>query len=76
VPKRQRILSLAQTTYAGANYQHVRDLLEEREAIVVSLVNVRCSAEPGRKRPQHRRQRKRYAQEGKPTQHLVGLPRS
>lgn len=68
---RQRILSLAQTTYAGANYQHLRDLLEEREGIVVSRASVRRIVQPlrpaeppGRKRPQHRRRRKRYAQEG------------
>src|SRR5438067_2438993 len=30
---RQRISILAQTTYAGANYQHLRDLLAEREGI-------------------------------------------
>jgi|SRR5579863_1624592 len=69
-PTRQRIVRLAQTTYAGANYQHLRDLLEEREGIVVSRASVRRivqplrPAEPGRKRPQHRRRRKRYAQEG------------
>lgn len=67
---RQRMLSLAQTTYAGANYQHLRDLLEEREGIVVSRASVRRivqssrPAESGRKRPQHRRRRKRYTQEG------------
>jgi len=67
---RQRILSLAQTTYTGANYQHLRDLLEEREGIVVSRASVRRilrplrPEEPGRKRPQHRRRRKRYAPSG------------
>lgn len=67
---RQRIVSLAQTTYAGANYQHLRDLLEEREGIVVSRASVRRLVQPlrptesGRQRPQHRRRRKRYAQEG------------
>lgn len=67
---RQRIITLAQTTYAGANYQHLRDLLAEREGIVVSRASVRRilqplrPAEPGRQRPQHRRRRKRYAQEG------------
>jgi hypothetical protein len=67
---RQRIIALAQSTYAGANYQHLRDLLEEREGIVVSRASVRRlvqplrPGEPGRKRPKHRRRRKRYAQEG------------
>jgi transposase len=65
---RQQILSLAQTTYAGANQQHLRDLLEERDGIVVSRATVRRivqpSGPPQRKPPQHRRRRKRYAQEG------------
>jgi len=68
---RQRIIALAQTTYAGANFQHLRDLLEEREGIVVSRASVRRIVQPlvptqpqERKRPQHRRRRKRYAQEG------------
>ncbi len=68
---RQRIITLAHSTYAGANSQHLRDLLEEREGIVVSRASVRRILQPqrpltesGRKRPQHRRRRKRYAQEG------------
>jgi transposase len=65
---RQQILSLAQTTYAGANQQHLRDLLEERDSIVVSRATVRRivqpSGPPQRKPPQHRRRRKRYGQEG------------
>jgi transposase len=65
---RQRIVTLAQTTYAGANQQHLRDLLEEREGIVLSRATVRrivqLSGPPMHKAPQHRRRRKRYAQEG------------
>src|SRR5579863_2911989 len=68
---RQRISALAQSSYAGANYQHLRDLLQERDGIVVSRASVRRivqplrpAQEPQRKRPQHRRRRKRYAQEG------------
>jgi transposase len=68
---RQRIIALAQTTYAGANFQHLRDLLEERDGIVVSRASVCRIVQPlvptqpqERKRPQHRRRRKRYAQEG------------
>ncbi|HEV2581405.1 MAG TPA: ISNCY family transposase [Ktedonobacteraceae bacterium] len=65
---RQQILRLAQTTYVGANQQHLRDLLEEREGIVVSRATVRRIVQPAgspqRKPPQHRRRRKRYAQEG------------
>jgi transposase len=67
----QRIIALAQSMYAGANYQHLLDLLEERDGIVVSRASVRrimqtvLPAQPQeRKRPKHRRHRKRYAQEG------------
>jgi transposase len=65
---RQRVVTLAQTTYAGANQQHLRDLLEEREGIVLSRATVRRIVQPSRppayKPPQHRRHRRRYAQEG------------
>lgn len=65
---RQQILSLAQTTYAGANQRHLRDVLEERDGIVVSRASVRriaqSSGQRGPKQPQYRRCRKRYAQEG------------
>ncbi len=43
---RQQILKLAQTTYAGANQQHLRDLLEERDGIVVSRATVRRIVQP------------------------------
>ncbi len=43
---RQRIIALTQSTYAGANYQHLHDLLEEREGIVVSRVSVRRASGP------------------------------
>src|ERR1700680_1025399 len=76
---RQQILSLAQTTYAGANQQHLRDLLEERDGIVVSRATVRRIVQPssqrGPKPPQHRRRRKRYAQEGMLVQ-IDGSPRA
>lgn len=65
---RQRVVTLAQTTYAGANQQHLRDLLEEREGIILSRATVRRIVQPSRppasKPPQHRRRRRRYAQEG------------
>jgi transposase len=68
---RQRVMNLAQTTYAGANYQHLRDLLEEREGIVLSRASVprivlllRPQASSGRNQPQHRRRWKRNAREG------------
>jgi transposase len=60
---RQQILTLAQTSYAGANQQHLRDLLEERDGIVVSRSTVRRIVQQDqriRKQPQHRRRRKRY----------------
>ena len=68
---RQQVLALAQTTYAGCNQQHLRDLLQEREGITLSRSSVHrilqaagLLAEPKRRKPQHRRRRKRYAQEG------------
>lgn len=68
---RQRVVDLAQTTYAGCNQQHVRDLLEEREGIILSRASVhRILAQAGllparRQRPgQHRRRRERMAQAG------------
>ncbi len=74
---RMRLITLAQSTYAGENYQHQRGLLKEREGIVVSRASVRCIVQPrlaawslDRKRlqPQHRQPRKCYAQEGTLTQ--------
>jgi len=68
---RKQVIALAQTTYAGCNQQHLRDLLEEREGIKLSRASVHrilhCAhllAESKRRQPQHRRRRKRYAQEG------------
>jgi transposase len=59
---RQRIIALAQSSYAGANYQHLRDLLEERDGIVVSRASVRRILQTVQ--PHEPPQRKRYAQEG------------
>jgi transposase len=68
---RKQVIALAQTTYAGCNQQHLRDLLEEREGIKLSpslvhriLQSAHLLIEPKRRQPQHRRRRKRYAQEG------------
>lgn len=68
---REQVLELARTTYAGCNQQHLRDLLQEREGIVLSRASVhrilqagQLLAEPKRRKAQHRRRRKRYAQEG------------
>lgn len=68
---RQQVAELARTTYAGCNQQHLRDLLEEREGIVLSRSSVHRILEQAgllgerRQRPaQHRRRRVRMAQEG------------
>ncbi|HEU5200922.1 MAG TPA: ISNCY family transposase [Ktedonobacterales bacterium] len=68
---RQRVVELARTTYAGCNQQHLRDLLEEREGIVLSRASVHRILEQigllaaRRQRPaQHRRRRERMVQEG------------
>lgn len=68
---RQQVIQLASTTYAGCNYQHLRDLLAEREGIQLSRASVRrillatgVNSPRTHRRPQHRRRRTRYAQEG------------
>ncbi len=68
---RQQVVELASTTYAGCNYQHLRDLLAERDGIELSRTSVRrilLAAGIGtprkQRRRQHRRRRVRYAQEG------------
>jgi len=68
---RCQVIALATTTYAGCNYQHLRDLLAERDGITLSRSSVRrivlaagiCSPRKQHRR-QHRRRRVRYAQEG------------
>ena len=37
---RQRIVALAQTTYAGANYLHLHELLAEREALTIAYTSL------------------------------------
>jgi transposase len=68
---RQQVIELASTTYVGCNYQHLRDLLAERDGIQLSRTSVRrilLAAGIGtprkQRRRQHRRRRVRYAQEG------------
>jgi transposase len=68
---RQQVRVLARGPYEGCNQQHLRDLLAEREGIILSRASVHrilqeahLLAEPKRRQPQHRRRRKRYAQEG------------
>ncbi len=68
---RRQVIELASTKYAGCNYQHLRDLLAEREGIEPSRASVRRIRLPAgmstprtQRRRQHRRRRVRYAQEG------------
>ena len=62
-----RIVELARTTYAGANQQHLSELLTEREELSVSRSSVRRIlvqagiASPRKRRaPRHRSRRERY----------------
>src|SRR6266568_7615607 len=68
---RRQVIELATTTYAGCNYQHLRDLLAERDGITLSRASVRRIGLPAgigtprrQRRRQHRRRRARYVQEG------------
>jgi transposase len=68
---RQQVIELATTSYTGCNYQHLRDLLAERDGIQLSRSSVRrilraagLSSPKQQRRRQHRRRRSRYAQEG------------
>jgi transposase len=68
---RRQVIRLASTTYTGCNYQHLRDLLAERDGIELSRTSVRrilltagISTPRKQRRRQHRRRRVRYAQEG------------
>lgn len=77
---RGQVITLAQTTYAGCNQQHLRDLLAEREGIALSratvhrlLANAGLLAPPARRPPQHRRRRERRSQAGQLVQ-IDGSP--
>ena len=76
---RKQVIALAREPYQGCNQQRLRDLLAEREGIVLSRASVhrilqeaQMLPEPKRRQPQHRRRRTRYAQEGM----LVQIDRS
>ncbi len=65
---REQVLSLARTRSTGANQSHLRDLLQEREGIVLSRATVRRMLLEGglisgreKKRRVHRRRRQRFA---------------
>lgn len=69
--RRAQVLACAQGRYAGCNWQHFRDLLEEREGIVLSRSTVRriVLAAGGKaarhyRPPRHRSRRERFPQEG------------
>jgi hypothetical protein len=68
---RRQVIEPATTTYAGCNYQHLRDLLAEREGIQLSRASVRrillsvgMRSPRKQRRRQHRRRRAGSAQEG------------
>jgi transposase len=66
-----RIVELARTKYRGCNQQHLSELLQEHEGIVVSRSTLRNTLlhngirSPRKRRaPRHRSRRERYPQEG------------
>jgi transposase len=68
---RQRVLALAQTTYADCNHQQMSELLGERDEISISRASLRrllldagITRPRTRRPPKHRRRRERYPQEG------------
>ncbi len=68
---RERVLTLARTTYAGVNDHQFTDLLQEREAIHLSRPTVRrllraagIGSPRTRRPPRHRRRRERMPQAG------------
>lgn len=68
---RRRVVHLAQTLYAGVNFQHLSELLAEREALCLSrptlhrLLRPEGIRSPRRRRPpKHRRRRERMPRAG------------
>ncbi len=68
---RDQVISLARTTYAAVNHQHLTELLAEREGLVLSHPTIhRLLREAGirsprrRRPPKHRRRRERMPQPG------------
>jgi transposase len=68
---RQRVVTLAQTTYADCNHQQMSELLGEREGIPISRASLRrillaagLTSPRTRRPPKHRSRRDRYPQEG------------
>lgn len=70
-PIRARLIRLAQTTYADINFQHLSELLAEREGLTLSrptihrILRAAGLRSPRRRRPpRHRRRRERMPQAG------------
>jgi transposase len=68
---RTRIITLARTTYAGVNHQHLTELLAEHNAVVLShptvhrILRAAGLRSPRRRRPpKHRQRRERMRQAG------------
>ncbi len=70
-PVQERVLDLAQTTYRGVNYQHLAELLAEREGLALSRASVRrvllgagIRSSHTRRPPKHHSRRERMPQFG------------
>ncbi len=68
---RQRVITLARTTYAGVNHTHLTELLGERQSLTLSrstvrniLVGAGIASPRHRRPPRHRHRRERMPQEG------------
>jgi transposase len=68
---KERVIELAQTTYAAVNHTHLAELLADREGLVLARSTVRSiltkagMVSPRRRRPRrHRMRRERLPQEG------------
>lgn len=67
----QQVIELARTRYAGVNYTHLAELLQEREGIELSrstlrgiLLSAGMTSPRRRRPPRHRVRRRRFPQEG------------
>jgi transposase len=59
--QKQRIIKLYQEKYAGANFQHYSELLEEHESIIVSVATVKnLMKESGIRSPKRKRKPKQH----------------
>lgn len=68
---RQQVVELARTTYAGFNWQHLTEKLQEQDALTISRSSVRrvltdagLAVVRPRRAPRRRRRRERVPQEG------------